>query len=321
MSDKILTVIVPSYNMEKYLPKCLGSLIVAPELMDKLEVIVVNDGSKDRTSEVAHEFKAKYPQTFKVIDKANGHYGSCINAGLKVACGTYVKILDADDSFDTDQFSAYLRTLKVGADAVLNDYVLIDNSGNLLETKYVSNVEPNSLAMHGISYRTQLLHDINYSQTEGIPYTDTEWATIPMLYARNIVSTHLVVYKYMLGREGQSVNSEVLSRGVPHLIVVMNSILDHVVAHVMLFDVDAKRIVEKVLFRLGRMIINLCITSRYSIQYKDKVRKLLSRIERYDRGIYVDLCRSLTFRVWLVSPFLARCVVGGLSHKRRLMGR
>ena len=77
--NKILTVIVPSYNMEAYLPKCLGSLIIDDkELLRKLEVIVVNDGSKDRTSEIAHKFETKYPGVFRVIDKKNGHYGSCI---------------------------------------------------------------------------------------------------------------------------------------------------------------------------------------------------------------------------------------------------
>ena len=75
MREKILSIIVPSYNMEKYLPKCLGSLVVAPELMERLEVFVVNDGSKDRTSEIAHEFASKWPNTFRVVDKSNGHYG------------------------------------------------------------------------------------------------------------------------------------------------------------------------------------------------------------------------------------------------------
>lgn len=77
--DKILSIIVPSYNMEAYLPKCLGSLVIADEaLLQKLDVIVVNDGSKDRTSEIAHGFETKYPGVFRVIDKPNGHYGSCI---------------------------------------------------------------------------------------------------------------------------------------------------------------------------------------------------------------------------------------------------
>ena len=121
----ILSVIVPSYNMEAYLPKCLGSLIVAPELMERLEVLVVNDGSKDRASEIAHEFASKWPQTFKVIDKENGHYGSCINAALPVFTGKYVRLLDADDAADTSGFATYLRRLEMlDADLVLTDYVM-----------------------------------------------------------------------------------------------------------------------------------------------------------------------------------------------------
>ena len=63
--DKLLTIIVPSYNMEAYLPKCLGSLVInAKELLQKLDIIVVNDGSKDRPSEIAHEFEKNHPSVF-----------------------------------------------------------------------------------------------------------------------------------------------------------------------------------------------------------------------------------------------------------------
>ena len=91
--DKILSIIVPSYNMEAFLDRSLSSLIVGTPLMERLEVLVVNDGSKDRTSEIAHGYESRIPGTFRVIDKANGHYGSCVNAALAVAEGTYVKVL------------------------------------------------------------------------------------------------------------------------------------------------------------------------------------------------------------------------------------
>lgn len=96
--DKILTIIIPTYNMEKYLRHCLDSLIVPN--MDKVEVLMINDGSKDSSSAIGHEYQNRYPKTFRVIDKENGNYGSCINRGLKEATGKYVKVLDADDSFD-----------------------------------------------------------------------------------------------------------------------------------------------------------------------------------------------------------------------------
>ena len=98
--SKILTVISPSYNMEKYLKRCLSSLIVDQRMMSHFEALVINDGSKDRTSLIGHSFEDRFPDTFRVIDKKNGHYGSCVNYGLKEARGTFVKILDADFSFD-----------------------------------------------------------------------------------------------------------------------------------------------------------------------------------------------------------------------------
>lgn len=120
--------------MEAYLSKCLGSLIIEDkELLQKLEVVVVNDGSKDRTSEITHEFAAKYPGVFKVIDKPNGHYGSCINAALPMVCGEYVKVLDADDSVDTVSFERFLRVVSEesakrdsSADLIVTDYVDVD---------------------------------------------------------------------------------------------------------------------------------------------------------------------------------------------------
>ena len=113
---KLLTIVIPSYNMEKYLSRCCQSLIVAPEFMEKLEVLVINDGSKDKTSEIGHSFESKYPETFRCIDKENGNYGSCVNRGLKEAKGTYIKILDADDTFETENFAKF---------SVLSKFVLM----------------------------------------------------------------------------------------------------------------------------------------------------------------------------------------------------
>ena len=95
--EKVLSIIIPTYNMENYLHKCLDSLLVEDKnLRDALEVLVIIDGSKDRSSEIGHEYEEKYPGVFRVIDKENGNYGSCINRGLKEATGKYVKILDAN---------------------------------------------------------------------------------------------------------------------------------------------------------------------------------------------------------------------------------
>ncbi len=225
--SKILSIIVPSYNMEAYLPECLGSLIIDDkELLQELDVIVVNDGSKDRTCEIAHEFEARHPGVFRVIDKSNGHYGSCINAALKVANGIFVKILDADDRYDKVALKRLLEFLcrdSVSSpdgeiDAVFTNAVRIDSDGRKTQhycTTFVDNIdfnvgemtyeEINSLWMHNVAYRTSLLKELDYRQTEGLPFTDQEWVFAPMSRVRKAASLSDELYLYLYGREGQTV--------------------------------------------------------------------------------------------------------------------
>ena len=100
--DKVLTVIVPVYNMEKYIRQCLESLVIGEAL----------DSSKDGSAEIAYEFVEQYPDTFWIIYKANGGHGSAITTGLMMASGEYVKILDSDDWVERDAFCRLVDCLE-----------------------------------------------------------------------------------------------------------------------------------------------------------------------------------------------------------------
>ena len=275
MSDKILAVIVPSYNMEKYLPKCLGSLVVASELMERLEVLVVNDGSKDRTSEIAHEFAAKYPKTFRVIDKINGNYGSCINAALRAATGTFVKVLDADDSVDTTglhEFILFLLELErfSKVDVVFSDYVTVNESGAVLAT----NVYPfstdevfgmdkiadsaSTMAMHAIAYRTENLRAIGYHQSEGMSYTDTEWCFEPMSTVSTARYFSKVVYRYLVGREGQTVSIAATIRSYPMYLRLLNELAVRYERMVLHLSADSTRYAQRYLDRIINQVYLTC---------------------------------------------------------------
>ena len=116
--------------MEDYLRQCLDSLIIADDLMQQLEVLVINDGSKDQSSAIAHEYSRKHPSTIFVIDKENGNYGSCINRGLKEATGKFIKILDADDSFDSAALAEFINQLRdTNADLVITNFSVVDSEG------------------------------------------------------------------------------------------------------------------------------------------------------------------------------------------------
>lgn len=231
MSKKILSVVVPSYNMEKYLPKCLGSLLVDDNtLLEKLEVIVVNDGSKDRTSGIAHRFEAEYPGVFRVIDKQNGNFGSCINAALSVTNGCFVRILDADDYLDAETFGEYLdyiKRLPYDVDLVINDFAHVDADGRVLSKcrhglpcdknfslAYILSTSCPWLSPPAIAYRRELLMDMGYRQTEGISYTDSEWFTLPLSRVRRARYFPKIVSNYLLGRDGQTMNAETFAKNV-----------------------------------------------------------------------------------------------------------
>ena len=224
--QKILTIIIPTYNMEKYLHKCLDSLIVSDENLEKLEVLVVNDGSKDSSSQIAHEYENKFPETFRVIDKENGNYGSCINRGLKDATGKYVKVLDADDYYDSAVFDKFIDFLEENeVDLVISDFNEVDENGHCLaeftfdlpidksfKLQDIPNAMNTFLFHHGIAYKRELFKQFEYKQTEGISYTDDEWIFKPMMWVNDVVYFPHTLYLYLRGREGQTFDPKVVER-------------------------------------------------------------------------------------------------------------
>lgn len=235
--EKILTIIIPTYNMEKYLDRCLTSMIIDDvELLKRLEVLVVIDGAKDRSSEIAHTYADKYPDTFVVIDKENGNYGSCVNRGLKEANGKYVKVVDADDWVMTKALQKILVFLsKHDYDLVLNDNYIVNEKGDVTDiftilphlkkgqsySLHQLHGEPAlSMKMHTIIYKTENIRALNYVQSEGVSYTDQEWMFIPMTNVKKIFYHEAILYMYLVGREGQTIAPDVLARTMKQYIGV-----------------------------------------------------------------------------------------------------
>lgn len=193
---------------------------MSDENMQRLEVLVINDGSKDSSSLIAHEYASNYPQTFRVVDKENGNYGSCVNYGLKEASGKYVKILDADDYFNKDVLNKYVNFLQDrDEDFIITNTVEVDESGKTLVAntfRLIPNVQlslsqldgRDIVHMHSITYKLEVIKNINYKQTEGVSYSDNEWSTWPLIYMKSLVYFNDFLYCYLIGREGQTVSMD-----------------------------------------------------------------------------------------------------------------
>lgn len=236
--EKILSIIIPTYNMAALLPRCLDSL-TASGVLDDLDILVVNDGSTDSSRAVAYSYAERYPQSIKVVDKKNGNYGSTINAALPLAVGEYVKVLDSDDWFDSQALAKYVAELKLleqEVDVSVTHFLMIHEGGRTETVKYqnygrepytygkVYNLDKvlgdgfiRYFLMHSLTYRTQLLRDHGYRQTEGISYTDIQWSSYPFFWAGSIVFHDLVVYRYNMDREGQTMDPAVIRKSLPQL--------------------------------------------------------------------------------------------------------
>ena len=119
---KVLSIAIPVYNTENYIKRCVDSLAIQ-DIINDIEIILVNDGSKDNSIKIMNEYKAKYPESIIVVDKENGGHGSTINKALSIATGKYFRVLDSDDWFDSKNFVTFVNKLKdEDVDLIITNY-------------------------------------------------------------------------------------------------------------------------------------------------------------------------------------------------------
>lgn len=220
---KVVTIAISAYNKQDYLNRCVQSLI-CPSI-NKLEVIIVNDGSSDNTSEIAHQWETSYPASIKVVDKENGHQGSCVNVAMDMAMGSYFKMLDADDFFDTDVLEQYVNKLEVmDVDMVITGHIICgktpiaicpscsvdDKIVQLEDFSFIDLGMEQCLGMHGVKYKTSILQDNHIRLTEKCSFSDAEFCYYPMRHCRTalFIAKNLYLYQTRVSGSESSLISE-----------------------------------------------------------------------------------------------------------------
>ena len=250
MSMKQLTIAVPAYNAEQYIEKCLDSMVnsKSPEGISpdpRLEVIVINDGSKDKTEEKAKEYEKRFPNIVKVISKENGGHGSGINTGIKEASGRYFKVVDSDDWVETENIPDILDALeKIDADVVVTGYKSInERTGRVQEystscdyvntvigmeefTQIFQNIGA-SYQFHGLCYRTDFYRGLDLRLSEKVSYEDQEYAVLPFAKAKTIVILSYFFYVYRLGSSGQTVDYKNQASHAEDMKLVIKRMVDY----------------------------------------------------------------------------------------------
>lgn len=218
--EKILTIVVPSYNTQEFIDDCIPTMLLH-RCTEQLELLLINDGSSDHTLEKLRFYEYKYPQTVKVIDKQNGGHGSVINLAVEKAAGIFLKIVDGDDWVISKNLETLIRNLEFcQADLAVNPYIIHDmHSGR--ERKVTIPIEPDQqmlfediaarlpeVAVHAAAYRTSILREHKIRLREKCFYEDTEYNIYPIRYVRSICAYKEPVNVYRVGTRQQSIHPD-----------------------------------------------------------------------------------------------------------------
>ena len=231
-STPLVTFVVPCYNSASFMKRAIESLLAAKR---HCEILLINDGSSDNTSEIAHDYARKYDDV-RAIDQENANWGGVVNRGLAEASGIYFKILDSDDYFESDALNQVLDALAEtlendeAPDLLITNYVydhLASNSQRIMQyrsffpqnrifhwSEMGRQGQDKFIMIHAAWYKTSLLRESGVKLPTGVSYMDSLLLLHPMPYVKTLYYLNVEPYHYIIGREGQSVEIDVVKKHI-----------------------------------------------------------------------------------------------------------
>ncbi len=302
---KLISFAVPCFNSASYMDKCILSLLKAGE---DAEIIIVNDGStKDNTKEIADKYASEYPSIVKAVHKENGGHGDAVNFGLKNATGKYFKVVDSDDWVDEDALNKMMDLIRSfesesEPDTIISNYVyehVEDNTQKFVNYRKefpvdrIFNFEESKpfavgkfIAMHSLTYKTQLLKDINLELPKHTFYVDNIFICKPLPFVKTFYYLDVDFYRYFIGRADQSVAESVIMKRIDQHIRVTEIITAEC-------DINSIEKVSPKLYKyiLSHVSILMTINSIYLIKINtpesfERKRKLWERLKEIDPITY-----------------------------------
>ncbi|MCB6203613.1 glycosyltransferase family 2 protein [Extibacter muris] len=303
---KYISFAIPCYNSEAYMEHAVESILPGGE---DVEIIIVNDGSKDRTSEIAHEYAEKYPTIIKVVDKENGGHGDAVNSGLSNAQGKYFKVVDSDDWVDEEALHKILKLLRdleeedQEVDMLVSNYVYEKVGVAHKRCVHYRNVLPKDeifrwddighfrldqyILMHSVIYRTAMLQLSQMRLPKHTFYVDNIYVYYPLPHVRKIYYLDVDFYRYFIGREDQSVNEKNMIARVDQQIFVTKSMIEMY----QLKNVTSKKLRQ---YMINYLAIMMTVSSILLIRSKkeenlEKKKELWKYLKKKDVKTYMKI--------------------------------
>lgn len=220
-----LSIVVPVYNVSKYLVKCLDSLLSQDLPLNEYEIIVVDDGSTDDSGMLADEYAKKHPKFIKVIHQENRGLSGARNSGIKIAKGKYIQFVDSDDYLEPNVLKTLVDKMESdNLDILRFNYQNVNEQYEVFEPykHHKPFVDYRDEVCDGVTFlnerlgygcyawqfmlKADLLRDEANLFMEGIYFEDTQWTPRILLQSKRVTSVDLMVYDYLL-RQGSITNS------------------------------------------------------------------------------------------------------------------
>lgn len=303
---KYISFAIPCYNSEEYMAHAIDSILPGGE---DVEIIIVNDGSRDRTSEIAHEYQRKYPDIVRVVDKENGGHGDAVNSGLNNAAGKYFKVVDSDDWVDEESLHKILRLLRELSeddqeiDMLVSNYVYEKAGTDHKRCVHYRNVLPQDeifrwedighfhldqyILMHSVIYRTDMLKLTQLKLPRHTFYVDNIYVYYPLPHVRKIYYLDVDFYRYFIGREDQSVNEKTMISRIDQQIFVTKSMID-------MYEMGKISSKKLRTYMINYLAIMMTVSSIIAIRSKkpenlEKKKELWQYLQQKDWRVYIKI--------------------------------
>ncbi len=310
---KLLTVAVPCYNSEAYMEKCINSLLSGGE---DVEIIIINDGSTDRTGEIADAYARNYPSIVRAVHQKNGGHGEGVNTGIREATGMFFKVVDSDDWVEEEAYHQVLETLEklLGGSETLD--MLISNFvydkqgvsrkkvmhyrhclpvGEMFQWDQAHMHKGTYILMHSVIYRTQMLRDCGLKLPSHTFYVDNLFVFEPLMYVKNMYYLDVNLYRYYIGRADQSVNEDIMVERVDQQIKVNKLMMESFTSH----EIRNRPLRKYLLSYLDVVtsISSIMLIRAETDEALAKKDELWNYMRRKDRAVFSKLRHGLLGRV------------------------
>lgn len=302
---KLISFAIPCYNSEAYMSHCIDTILKGGE---EVEIIIINDGSKDNTLKIAKDYEKKYPTIVKAVDKKHGGHGSGVNKGLELATGLYYKVVDSDDWVDEESLQKVLSQIKTfqkektEVDLLIANYVYekegeqkVIHYPNLPQNKVftwkdIKKFKPGKyLLMHSVFYRTKFLKSTNIKLPEHTYYVDNIFVYYPLKDVKSMYYIDTDFYRYFIGREDQSVNEQTMIKRIDQQLFVTKTMIEF--GNPLEFKEENKELCTYLLHYLSIMmcVSTILLKIDNTKESKEKVKDLWKFLKNYDKKLYQKL--------------------------------